>query len=231
MAPIPRIHTSMDPDPYLWLMHLDPGPGGPKSCGSYGSGSATLVNTVVSPWLRRWCKKILRDSWETFWTDSNESLVFQNRICTYPRVLHFCFMQLRLCPFFCFHTAGDQKDMSSILADQLRPNAGGWGGMRGLNQWVQLCTWSTNKLLRSNSIFNLWRTGFLLDFGTEYFYQFCLAVLQILTIRVADPDPDSIGSVDPDPGGQKWPTKVENTFKSSCFEVLDGSFESWRLLL
>ncbi len=29
--------------------------------------------------------------------------------------------------------------------------------------------------------------------------------------RVADPDPDSIGSVDPDPdpGGQKWPTKVE----------------------
>ncbi len=30
------------------------------------------------------------------------------------------------------------------------------------------------------------------------------------TGRVADPDPDSIGSVDPDPGGQKWPTKVEN---------------------
>ncbi len=43
--------------------------------------------------------------------------------------------------------------------------------------------------------------------------------------RVADPD--SIGSVDPDPGGQKWPTKVEIFFKSSCFEVLDGLF--WEL--
>ncbi len=28
----------------------------------------------------------------------------------------------------------------------------------------------------------------------------------------------------PDPGGQKWPTKVKNIFKSSCFEVLDGLF-------
>jgi hypothetical protein len=29
------------------------------------------------------------------------------------------------------------------------------GGVRGLSLWVQLCTWSPNKLLRSNSIFNL----------------------------------------------------------------------------
>ncbi len=29
-------------------------------------------------------------------------------------------------------------------------------GLRGLSQWVQLCTWSPNKLWRSNSIFNLW---------------------------------------------------------------------------
>ncbi len=42
--------------------------------------------------------------------------------------------------------------------------------------------------------------------------------------RVADPD--WIGSVDPDPdpGGQKWRTKVENVLKTSCFEVLDGLF-------
>ncbi len=33
---------------------------------------------------------------------------------------------------------------------------GGGGGLRGLSQWVQLCTWSPNKLWRSNSIFNLW---------------------------------------------------------------------------
>ncbi len=37
-------------------------------------------------------------------------------------------------------------------------------------------------------------------------------------------DQDSIGSVDPDPGGQKLPTKVEIFCKSSCFEVLDGLF-------
>ncbi len=32
----------------------------------------------------------------------------------------------------------------------------GGGGVHGLSQWVQLCTWSPNKLWRSNSIFNLW---------------------------------------------------------------------------
>jgi hypothetical protein len=45
-------------------------------------------------------------------------------------------------------------------------------------------------------------------------------------------DPDSIGSVDPDPDSEsgsgsrraKMTTKVENFFKSSCFEVLDGLF-------
>ncbi len=51
--------------------------------------------------------------------------------------------------------------------------------------------------------------------------------------RVADLDPDSIGqwirirNPDPYPGGQKWPTKVENFVESSCFEVLDGLF--WEL--
>ncbi len=32
-----------DPDPYLCLVDLDPDPGGPKTCGSGGSGSGTLV--------------------------------------------------------------------------------------------------------------------------------------------------------------------------------------------
>jgi hypothetical protein len=48
-----------------------------------------------------------------------------------------------------------------------------------------------------------------------------------IRIRRSGLDPDSIGSVDPypdpDPGGQKLPTKVE-FFLSSCFEVLDGLF-------
>ncbi len=35
--------------------------------------------------------------------------------------------------------------------------AGGWGGgLWGLCQWVQLCTWSPNKLRSSNSKCNLW---------------------------------------------------------------------------
>jgi hypothetical protein len=45
-------------------------------------------------------------------------------------------------------------------------------------------------------------------------------------------DPDSIGSVDPDPDSEsgsgsrraKMTHKSRKTFKSSCFEVLDGLF-------
>jgi hypothetical protein len=53
-------------------------------------------------------------------------------------------------------------------------------------------------------------------------------------------DPDSIGSVDPDrnpdpdQGGKKWPTKVENFVKNLKVHVLKcwmASFENWRLLL
>ncbi len=38
-----------DPDPYIWLMDPDPDPGGPKTCGSGGSGfgSATLLQRYV----------------------------------------------------------------------------------------------------------------------------------------------------------------------------------------
>jgi hypothetical protein len=36
--------------------------------------------------------------------------------------------------------------------------------------------------------------------------------VRIRNSKVADPHPDSTGSVDPDPGGQKWPTKVEKKF-------------------
>ncbi len=61
--------------------------------------------------------------------------------------------------------------------------------------------------------------------------------------RVADPDPDwiriqsghwvRIRNPDPDPGGQKWPTKVEKIIKvhvhvSKCWMAF---FEIWRLLL
>ncbi len=35
-----------DPDPYLWLM--DRNPGGPKKCGSGGSGSAPLLFSFLS---------------------------------------------------------------------------------------------------------------------------------------------------------------------------------------
>ncbi len=44
-----------------------------------------------------------------------------------------------------------------IAPSNMSPNA---GGARGFIQWVRLCTWSTNKLGRSNSIFNLWSRVF-----------------------------------------------------------------------
>ncbi len=44
----------------------------------------------------------------------------------------------------------------SNSAHVYEPKCGG-GGLGGHSQWVQLCTWSPNKLWRSNSIFNLWR--------------------------------------------------------------------------
>jgi hypothetical protein len=39
-------------------------------------------------------------------------------------------------------------------------------------------------------------------------------------------DPDSIGSVDPDPGGQKLPTKVEKIKKINVLKCWMFSFES-----
>ncbi len=67
--------------------------------------------------------------------------------------------------------------------------------------------------------------------------QMALASLVVISARVSDPDPDwiriqsgqwiRIRNRDPDPGGQKWPTKVEKIGKSSCFDVLDGIF--WEL--
>ncbi len=41
----PDLEPEPDPDPYLWLMDLDPG--GPKTCGSSGSGSPTLVQALA----------------------------------------------------------------------------------------------------------------------------------------------------------------------------------------
>ncbi len=43
-----------------------------------------------------------------------------------------------------------------IVPSYMSPSAGLRGSCGGLSQWVQLCTWSPNKLWRSNSIFNLW---------------------------------------------------------------------------
>ena len=46
--------------------------------------------------------------------------------------------------------------LTNSASYEMSPNAGG-GVLRGLSQWVQLCTWSPNELWRSNSIFNnLW---------------------------------------------------------------------------
>ncbi len=75
---------------------------------------------------------------------------------------------------------------------------GAWGGVCSVYQWL----WKTDQLATHQS--NIFRSMFY-----------------ITQTRVADPVPD------PDPGAQKWPTKVEKIFKSSSFEVLDGLF--WEL--
>jgi hypothetical protein len=55
---------------------------------------------------------------------------------------------------------GSQRDVVClswrIAPSYMSPNVG-WGGgvLRGLSHRVQMCTWSSNKLSRSNSIFNL----------------------------------------------------------------------------
>ncbi len=47
---------------------------------------------------------------------------------------------------------------------------GGGGGLRGLCQWVHLCTWSTNKLWRSNSIFSLWGKPMVVIFMNNLYF-------------------------------------------------------------
>jgi len=55
-----------DPDPYLVLMDPDRDPGGPKTYGSCGSGSATLMVTIFRPGRgnhSRGSEGILRPVW------------------------------------------------------------------------------------------------------------------------------------------------------------------------
>ncbi len=66
----------------------------------------------------------------------------------------------------------------------MSPNAGGGGELRGLRQWVQQCTWSPNKLWRSNSIFNLWFYLFL--FATLLLYMSLYPLLLIFTSLSTD---------------------------------------------
>jgi hypothetical protein len=46
-----RKRLNPDPDPYLWLMEPDPDPGGPKTCGSRGSGSGSQTLCVEHRWV------------------------------------------------------------------------------------------------------------------------------------------------------------------------------------
>jgi hypothetical protein len=60
----------------------------------------------------------------------------------------------------------------------------------------------------------------------RYCYFFVGNTWRVVSSTVADPDPNWIQiqsgqSVDPDPGGLKWPTKVEKIKKFHVLEVLD----------
>ncbi len=56
-------------------------------------------------------------------------------------------------------------------------------GLRGLSQWVQLCTWSPNKLWRSNSIFNV-MVGSLKVHKIENFFDsdFGICIISLLVM-------------------------------------------------
>jgi hypothetical protein len=51
------VRKEKDPDPYIWLM--DPDPGGPKTCGSPGSGSPTQPRRLYSRYVVRSCSSQL----------------------------------------------------------------------------------------------------------------------------------------------------------------------------
>jgi hypothetical protein len=64
-----------------------------------------------------------------------------------------------------------------IAPSYMSPNVGGGGELRGISRWVQLCTWSPNKFLRSNSIFNLCLGRFLVMFSRARQLRLQLAML------------------------------------------------------
>ncbi len=67
-----------------------------------------------------------------------------------------------------------------IVPAYMSPNTGGEGVvLRGLSHWVQLCTWSPNKLLRSYLIFNLWLVP--TDTSTIHRSEILLANLPLFT--------------------------------------------------
>ncbi len=77
------------------------------------------------------------------------------------------FMALSPKHFDRFHQGVTKRDVVylgwPIAPSNMSQNAGG----RGLSQWVQLCTWSPNKLWRYYSIFNL------CFYATFFFFLFC----------------------------------------------------------
>ncbi len=81
---------------------------------------------------------------------------------TFTRVLIAIYVQMKPLLWFTVEgligTRGSQRDVVCLTNSALvyKPKCRGVGGLRGLSQWVQLCTrtWSPNKLWRSNSIFN-----------------------------------------------------------------------------
>jgi hypothetical protein len=106
----------------------------------------------------------------------------------------------------------------------IRPNAGD-GGLRGFSQWVQLCTWSPNKLWRSNSTFNLWiRFINLITFPSSgsvpHWFQNGSLPRAVVRIRICfntDPEPDSAFYPNADQGmdpGFALTLKVECYFSS-----------------
>jgi hypothetical protein len=65
----------------------------------------------------------------------------------------------------------------------MRGDGGGGMRLRGLSQKVQLYTWSPNKLLTSNSIFNLWVNSRGYGNLQATYSIFCLLVREVFSYR------------------------------------------------
>ena len=98
-----------------------------------------------------------------------------------------------------------------------------YGGL-GIGKLQFLIKKKLNFFFQLLFLFNFWSLKPWIRIGSGSVSGSVLASIRILWIRIRIRNLNT----DPDPGGQKWPTKVEKIHVLKCWMA---SFVSWRLLL